>query len=67
MKIICAGMNYTAHNKELNNPLIVETPVIFMKPDTALLKDGKPFYLPDFSSDMQYEKAMSRFPNPPEE
>ncbi|MDR0733772.1 MAG: fumarylacetoacetate hydrolase family protein [Dysgonamonadaceae bacterium] len=51
MKIICVEMNY---NKEPNNPLIMETPVIFMKPDTALLKDGKPFYLPGFSSDMQY-------------
>jgi 2-keto-4-pentenoate hydratase/2-oxohepta-3-ene-1,7-dioic acid hydratase in catechol pathway len=58
MKIICAGMNYTAHNKELNNPLILSEPVIFMKPDTALLKDGKPFYLPCFSSDMQYEAEI---------
>ncbi|GHT62355.1 2-hydroxyhepta-2,4-diene-1,7-dioate isomerase [Bacteroidia bacterium] len=58
MKIICVGMNYAAHNKELNNPLIMSEPVIFMKPDTALLKDGKPFYLPDFSSDMQYEAEM---------
>ena len=58
MKIICVGMNYTAHNKELNNPLIMSEPVIFMKPDTALLKNGKPFYLPDFSSDMQYEAEI---------
>ncbi|MDR1633221.1 MAG: fumarylacetoacetate hydrolase family protein [Dysgonamonadaceae bacterium] len=58
MKIICVGMNYAAHNKELNNPLIMDKPVIFMKPDTALLKDGKPFYLPDFSSDMQYEAEI---------
>lgn len=58
MKIICAGMNYTARNKDLNNPLVRETPVIFMKPDTALLKDGKPFYLPCFSSDMQYETEI---------
>jgi 2-keto-4-pentenoate hydratase/2-oxohepta-3-ene-1,7-dioic acid hydratase in catechol pathway len=58
MKIICVGMNYAAHNKELNNPLIMSEPVIFMKPDTALLKDGKPFYFPDFSSDMQYEAEI---------
>jgi 2-keto-4-pentenoate hydratase/2-oxohepta-3-ene-1,7-dioic acid hydratase in catechol pathway len=54
MKIICAGMNYTAYNKEPNNSFIHRTPIIFMKPDTALLKAGKPFYLPDFSSDIQY-------------
>jgi 2-keto-4-pentenoate hydratase/2-oxohepta-3-ene-1,7-dioic acid hydratase in catechol pathway len=51
-------MNYSAHNKELNNPLIMSEPVIFMKPDTALSKDGKPFYLPDFSSDIQYEAEI---------
>lgn len=51
-------MNYAAHNKELNNPLIMSEPVIFMKPDTALLKNGKPFYLPGFSSDMQYEAEI---------
>ena len=58
MKIICIGMNYPAHNKEMNNPLIMLEPVIFMKPDTALLRNGKPFYLPDFSSDMQYETEI---------
>lgn len=54
MKIIAIGRNYAAHAKELNNP-IPTTPVIFMKPDTALLKDNKPFYIPDFSSDIHYE------------
>ncbi|WP_285009184.1 fumarylacetoacetate hydrolase family protein [Pedobacter faecalis] len=54
MKIIAIGRNYAAHAKELNNP-IPETPVIFLKPDTALLRDGKPFYIPDFSSDIHYE------------
>lgn len=58
MKIICVGMNYATRNKELNNSLIMDNPVIFMKPDTALLKDGKPFYLPVFSSDMQYEAEI---------
>ena len=54
MKIIAIGRNYAAHAKELNNP-IPGSPVIFLKPDTAVLKDNKPFYLPDFSSDIHYE------------
>ncbi|PYF72522.1 fumarylacetoacetate hydrolase family protein [Pedobacter nutrimenti] len=54
MKIIAIGRNYAAHAKELNNP-VPEVPVIFMKPDTAVLKDNKPFYIPDFSSDIHYE------------
>ena len=54
MKIIAIGRNYAAHAKELNNP-VPTSPVIFMKPDTALLKDNKPFYIPDFSSDIHYE------------
>jgi len=54
MKIIAIGRNYAAHAKELNNP-IPGSPVIFLKPDTAILKDNKPFYLPDFSSDIHYE------------
>jgi acylpyruvate hydrolase len=54
MKIIAIGRNYAAHAKELNNP-IPSAPVIFMKPDTALLKDNKPFYIPDFSTDIHYE------------
>lgn len=54
MKIIAIGRNYAAHVKELNNP-IPQSPVIFLKPDTAVLKDNKPFYIPDFSSDIHYE------------
>lgn len=54
MKIIAIGRNYAAHAKELNNP-VPTSPVIFMKPDTAILKDNKPFYLPDFSSDIHHE------------
>lgn len=54
MKIIAIGRNYAEHAKELNNP-VPTTPVIFMKPDTALLKDNKPFYLPDFSQDIHHE------------
>lgn len=54
MKIIAIGRNYVAHAKELNNEVPTQ-PVIFLKPDTALLKDNKPFYIPDFSSDIHFE------------
>lgn len=54
MKIICIGMNYADHARELNNPL-PEKPVFFLKPDTALVKNNKPFFYPDFSSDIHYE------------
>lgn len=54
MKIICIGRNYAEHAKELGNE-IPENPVIFMKPDTAVLKKGCDFYLPEFSNDVHYE------------
>ena len=54
MKIICIGRNYAEHAKELNNAVPTE-PVFFMKPDTALLKDGEPFYHPDFTKDLHHE------------
>ncbi|MFN3850098.1 MAG: fumarylacetoacetate hydrolase family protein [Spirosomataceae bacterium] len=54
MKIICIGRNYAEHIKELNNERPDE-PVIFTKPDTAILKDGEAFYYPDFSSDIHHE------------
>jgi len=54
MKIIAIGRNYAEHAKELNNP-VPTAPVIFMKPDTALLKDNKPFYHPGFSEDIHHE------------
>ena len=54
MKIIAVGRNYAEHAKELNND-IPGSPVIFMKPDTAVLKDNKPFYLPDFSEEIHHE------------
>lgn len=54
MKIICVGRNYGEHAKELGND-IPEDPVIFMKPDTAILKKGSDFYLPEFSEDIHYE------------
>lgn len=54
MKIICIGRNYADHAKELKNEIPAE-PVFFLKPDTALLKDNEPFYLPEFTTDLHYE------------
>jgi 2-keto-4-pentenoate hydratase/2-oxohepta-3-ene-1,7-dioic acid hydratase in catechol pathway len=54
MKIICIGRNYSEHAKELKNEIPTE-PVFFMKPDTALLKDGEPFYYPDITKDLHHE------------
>ena len=58
MKIIAVGMNYARHNEELGHTATSSEPVIFLKPDSALLRDGKPFFLPDFSTDMQYEAEV---------
>lgn len=57
MKIIAIGRNYQEHAKELNNP-VPSSPVIFLKPDTALLKEGKAFFHPDFSNDIHYEVEL---------
>ncbi len=57
MKIICIGRNYAEHAKELGNE-IPESPVIFMKPDTAVLKKGSDFYIPEFSNDVHYELEL---------
>ena len=54
MKILCIGRNYADHISELNNERPSE-PVIFLKPDTAVLKDNEPFYHPDFSNDIHHE------------
>jgi 2-keto-4-pentenoate hydratase/2-oxohepta-3-ene-1,7-dioic acid hydratase in catechol pathway len=54
MKIICIGRNYVKHAQELNHDVPTE-PVFFMKPDSALLLDNKPFFLPDFSKDLHHE------------
>lgn len=58
MKIIAVGMNYALHNRELGHTQVNEEPVIFMKPDSALLKEGKPFFLPDFSNEIHYETEV---------
>jgi len=57
MKIICIGRNYIDHAKELKNP-IPEKPVFFMKPETALLKNNKAFFYPNFSKDIHYEVEL---------
>ena len=54
MKIICIGQNYMEHIKELNSA-VPDEPVFFLKPDTSLLIDNKPFYIPDFSNDIHHE------------
>ena len=58
MKIIAVGMNYAAHNKELNHTLTLTEPTIFMKADSALLKDGKPFFIPDFTKELHHEAEI---------
>ena len=59
MKIIAVGMNYVAHCQELHaNENLPQKPVIFMKPDSALLKDSKPFFIPDFSKRVDYETEL---------
>jgi acylpyruvate hydrolase len=57
MKIICIGRNYIEHAQELNNP-IPTSPVFFMKPETAIIKAGLPFFYPDFSNDIHYEVEL---------
>lgn len=54
MKIFCIGRNYSEHAKEMKSDVPNE-PVIFMKPPTALLRNGNPFYLPDFSDEVHHE------------
>jgi 2-keto-4-pentenoate hydratase/2-oxohepta-3-ene-1,7-dioic acid hydratase in catechol pathway len=54
LKIICIGRNYTDHIAELDNER-PEHPIIFMKPDTAILLKNQPFFIPDFSSDVHHE------------
>ncbi len=54
MKIICIGRNFKNHIKELNSPY-PDNPVFFLKPESALLRNGNDFYIPDFSNDIHYE------------
>lgn len=57
MKILAIGQNYIEHNKELNSKHPSE-PVVFMKPDTALLRNNKPFFIPDFTEELHYETEL---------
>ncbi|MFM1744706.1 MAG: hypothetical protein RLZZ630_643, partial [Bacteroidota bacterium] len=54
MKIICVGRNYAEHARELNNA-VEEEPVIFLKPQTALIPGSQPFFIPDFSNEVHFE------------
>lgn len=57
MKIICIGRNYSEHARELNNE-IPDEPVIFIKPDSAVLRNNLPFFVPPFSNDVHYEVEL---------
>ena len=54
MKIIAIGRNYAQHAAELQNAT-PQKPIVFLKPDTAVLRNGEPFYYPEFSKDIHYE------------
>jgi 2-keto-4-pentenoate hydratase/2-oxohepta-3-ene-1,7-dioic acid hydratase in catechol pathway len=57
MKIICIGRNYSAHARELGNE-VPEEPVLFMKPETAVVLHRQPFFIPDFTQDVHYEAEV---------
>lgn len=57
MKIICVGRNYLKHIEELNNE-VPQEPIIFIKPDSALLRNNAPFFIPEFSNDVHYEVEL---------
>ena len=57
MKIICIGRNYVNHVKELKNNNPVE-PLFFLKPDTSIQPKGHPFFIPDFSNNINYEVEL---------
>lgn len=57
MKIICIGRNYAEHANEMNAPIPTE-PILFMKPETALLQKNLPFYYPEFSKDIHFETEI---------
>lgn len=59
MKIFAIGMNYSRHNKSMGHPLSrPQEPMIFLMPDTALLKDHKPFFIPDDLGRIEYEAEV---------
>ena len=58
MKILAVGLNYESHNLEMKRTFQSKEPVIFMKPESSQLKDGKPFFIPDFSDKIHYETEI---------
>ena len=58
MKILAVGMNYAQHVKELGHRERPMEPVLFLKPDSAILKPGMPFFMPDFSQSIHYETEV---------
>ncbi|MDC3220599.1 fumarylacetoacetate hydrolase family protein, partial [Flavobacteriales bacterium] len=54
MKIVCIGRNYADHAKEMGSE-VPKDPVIFMKPDSALLRNNAPFFIPEWSENIHYE------------
>lgn len=57
MKILCIGRNYVDHAKEMNSP-VPKSPVIFMKPETALIPKNHPFHYPSFTNDLHFETEL---------
>jgi acylpyruvate hydrolase len=57
MKIICVGRNYVEHAKELNND-VPESPMFFMKPDSAILRKNFPFVIPSFTNEVHFETEL---------
>ncbi|MDR1592557.1 MAG: fumarylacetoacetate hydrolase family protein [Prevotellaceae bacterium] len=58
MKIICIGWNYPSHNSEMQRENLPKTPTVFLKPDSALRRNNQPFFIPDFSSEIDYETEL---------
>ena len=58
MKILAVGLHYESHNHEMKRTFQSSEPVIFMKPESSQLKDGKPFFIPDFSNEIHYETEI---------
>ena len=57
MKLLCIGRNYVKHIEELGNEK-PDAPIIFLKPDSAIIRNNDPFYYPDFSNDIHYEVEL---------
>lgn len=57
MKIFAIGQNYIEHNREMQSADPKE-PVVFMKPDSAILRANKPFFIPEFSNEIHYETEL---------